>query len=328
MQGTAEGARPAAGREAVPGPPPGRAMVWVPGGRFSMGSEGFYPEERPVRRVDVDGFWMDDHPITVAEFRRFVTATGYVTVAERPLDRAQYPDADPDLLQPGSLVFHRTDGPVDLRDVTQWWRYLPGAHWRRPHGPGSTVQGLGGHPVTHVAAKDAEAYAAWAGKQLPSEAEWEFAARGGLEGAVFAWGDEFAPGGTIMANTWQGLFPWQSLKPGGRATTSPVRSFPANGYGLFDMTGNVWEWTSDYFTSGPAGRAGRACCIPRNPRVTSPEAGLVFGQPGAHIPRRVIKGGSHLCAPNYCLRYRPAARQAEAIDTSTSHLGFRCIARA
>lgn len=299
-------------------------MVWVPGGRFLMGSEDFYPEERPVRRIDVGGFWMDDHPVTVAEFRRFVTATGYVTVAERPLDRVQYPGADPDLLRPGSLVFHRTNGPVDLRDVSQWWRYVPGAHWRRPRGPGSTVRRLGDHPVTQVAAEDAEAYAAWAGKQLPSEAEWEFAARGGLEGAVFAWGDEFTPGGTVMANTWHGEFPWQSLKPSRWATTSPAGSFPPNGYGLFDMTGNVWEWTSDYFMASPAGHA---CCVPRNPRVTSPQAGLVPGEPGAHIPRRVIKGGSHLCAPNYCLRYRPAARQPEAIDTSTSHLGFRCIIR-
>jgi formylglycine-generating enzyme len=325
MRGTAGGVPPGAVRVPEPGRRPGQGMVWVPGGCFLMGSEDFYPEERPVRRVEVDGFWMDDRPVTVAEFRRFVTATGYRTVAERPLDPAQYPGADPGLLRPGSLVFHRTGGPVDLRDVTQWWSYVPGAHWRRPRGPGSTVQRLGNHPVTHVAAEDAEAYAAWLGKQLPSEAEWEFAARGGLDGAVFAWGDEFALGGTLMTNTWHGEFPWQNLKPTGWPSTTPAGSFPANGYGLFDMTGNVWEWTSDYFTASPASPA---CCVPRNPRITSPEASLVPGEPGAHIPRRVIKGGSHLCAPNYCLRYRPAARQAEAIDTSTSHLGFRCIVRA
>jgi formylglycine-generating enzyme len=284
-------------------------MVWVPGGSFLMGSADFYPEERPARRVEVDGFWMDSRPVTVAEFRRFVRATGYVTVAERPLDPAQYPDADPGLLLPGSLVFFATSGPVDLRDVSQWWRYTPGADWRHPRGPGSTLHGLDLHPVTHVAAEDADAYAAWAGKELPTEAEWEFAARGGLDGAVFTWGDDPAPRGRAMANTWQGEFPWQNLKPVHKRGTSAVKSFPPNGYGLYDMAGNVWEWTGDYFTDQPAQHA---CCAP---------------QPGAHIPRRVIKGGSHLCAPNYCLRYRPAARQGEAVDTSTGHLGFRCVVR-
>ncbi len=292
-----------------PGRAPAKDMAWVPGGSFAMGSPDFYPEERPVRRVAVDGFWMDDHPVTVADFRRFVKATGYVTVAERPPDPAQYPDADPALLRPGSLVFHATAGPVDLGDVSQWWRYEPGAQWRHPQGPGSTVGGLDIHPVTHVAAADAEAYAAWAGKELPTEAEWEFAARGGLDGAVFCWGDEFAPRGRVMANTWRGQFPWQRRAHGKWDRTTPVKSFPANGYGLYDMAGNVWEWTSDYFVSPEP----HACCAP--------------GEPGAHIPRRVIKGGSHLCAPNYCLRYRPAARQGEAVDTSTCHLGFRCIVR-
>jgi formylglycine-generating enzyme len=311
-----------------PGRAPARDMAWVPGGTFLMGSPDFYPEERPVHRVEVDGFWLDDHPVTVGEFREFVRATGYVTVAERPLDPAQYPGADPALLRPGSLVFQPTRGPVDLRDVTQWWRYLPGAQWRRPLGPGSTLAGLDRHPVTHVAAEDAEAYAAWAGKELPSEAEWEFAARGGLSGAVYCWGDVFAPGGRLMANTWQGQFPWQNLRAGGWDRTSPVKSFPPNGYGLYDMAGNVWEWTSDYFAAhGQQAHGQPACCVPRNPRVTSAEASLVPGEPGAHIPRRVIKGGSHLCAPNYCLRYRPAARQGEAIDTSTCHLGFRCLIR-
>jgi formylglycine-generating enzyme len=310
------------------GQAPAKGMAWVPGGGFLMGSRDFYPEERPVRRVEVDGFWMDDHPVTVAEFGRFVTATGYVSVAERQPDPAQYPGADPDLLRPGSLVFHATAGPVDLRDVGRWWRYVPGAQWRHPQGRGSTVAGLDRHPVTHVAAEDAEAYAAWAGKELPSEAEWEFAARGGLDGAVFCWGDEFAPRDRIMANTWRGQFPWRRRAHGRWDRTTPVRRFPANGYGLYDMTGNVWEWTSDYFAAHPAAQVQHACCTPRNPRVTAPEASLTPGQPGAHIPRRVIKGGSHLCAPNYCLRYRPAARQGEAVDTSTSHLGFRCIRRA
>jgi sulfatase modifying factor 1 len=307
--------------------PPAKNMARVPKGSFLMGSEDFYPEERPVRRVEVDGFWMDEHPVTVAEFRRFVKATGHVTVAERPPDPGQYPDADPVLLHPGSLVFCQTAGPVDLRDVSQWWRYTPGASWRHPGGPGSTLDGLDRHPVTHVAAEDAAAYAAWAGKQLPTEAEWEFAARGGLDGAVFTWGNDENPRDRVMANTWQGQFPWQDLKTGRWRRTSPVNSFPPNGFGLYDMAGNVWEWTSDYFAARPAGQVQHACCAPRNPRVTSATDSLVPGQPGAHIPRRVIKGGSHLCAPNYCLRYRPAARQGEAVDTSTSHLGFRCIVR-
>jgi formylglycine-generating enzyme len=295
-------------------------MTWVAGGEFLMGSDDFYPEERPVRRVEVDGFWIDEHLVTVAEFRRFTRATGYRTVAEHAPDPAQYPEADPALLRPGSLVFFPAAGPVDLRDVAQWWRYTPGADWRHPRGPVSTLDGLDRHPVTHVAAEDADAYAAWAGKELPTEAEWEFAARGGLEGAVFTWGDELTPGGRIMANTWQGEFPWQNRKPPQRHGTSPVKSFPPNGYGLYDMAGNVWEWTSDYFAV-PGAHHG--CCVPRNPRVGCAAA----DEAGAQIPRRVIKGGSHLCAPNYCLRYRPAARQGEAVDTSTQHLGFRCVLR-
>jgi formylglycine-generating enzyme len=302
-------------------------MVWIPGGTFAMGDDRFYPEERPVRRVSVDGFWMDPHPVTAADFRRFVRETGYVTVAERPLEPDEYPDADPDLLVPGSLVFRKTDGPVDLRNVAQWWEYMPGASWRRPHGPGSTINGRDRHPVVHVAFEDAEAYAAWKGKDLPTEAEWEFAARGGLDSATFAWGDDHFPDGRPAANTWQGEFPWQNLKLDGYEGTSPVCTFPANGYGLYDVCGNVWEWTSDYFTTSLGGGAPRPCCVPQNPRVTAPDASVGLGEPGGQIPRRVIKGGSHLCAPNYCLRYRPAARQAESIDTSTGHIGFRCVLR-
>ncbi len=308
----------------MPTDPP-KDMVRVPGGVFTMGSDAFYPEERPAHRVEVDAFWMDEHLVTVAEFRRFVKATGYVTRAEQPLDAADYPDADPDLLVPGSLVFDPPDHAVDLRDATNWWSYRPGAQWRHPEGPSSTLHGRERHPVTHVAAEDAEAYAAWVGKALPTEAEWEFAARGGLDGATYVWGDEFAPRGRMMANTWQGEFPWQNLVTDGFEGTSPVRSFAPNGYGLYDMAGNVWEWTSDYFSSFEA--TDHACCVPRNPRAASAEASLVADQPGAAIPRRVIKGGSHLCAPNYCLRYRPSARQSEAVDTSTSHIGFRCIVR-
>ena len=302
-------------------------MVWIPGGEFMMGSNDFYPEERPVHEVAVDPFWMDEHPVTVAEFRRFVKATGYVTWAELPPDPAEYPDADPDLLVPGSLVFHTTPGPVDLTDYHNWWSWVAGAQWRYPEGPGSTLHGRERHPVTHVAYQDVAAYADWAGKDLPTEAEWEFAARGGLDGKVFTWGDEFAPKGKMMANTWQGEFPWQNLLLDRYERTSPVKRFASNGYGLFDMAGNVWEWTSDFFTPAHAGEEDRPCCMPSNPRVTSPDASYHAGAPGEHIPRRVTKGGSHLCAPNYCLRYRPAARQGEAVDTSTCHIGFRCVVR-
>ena len=322
---TLDGSRAVAAWGAVD--PPGRDMVWVPGGTFLMGSEEFYPEEHPVHPVAVDGFWMDQHPVTVAEFRGFVDATGHVTVAERAPDPSDYPDADPALLVPGSLVFRQPPGPVPLDDVRNWWAWVLGACWRHPLGPGSGVTGCERHPVVHISHADAEAYAAWAGKELPSEAEWEFAARGGLEGAVFPWGDEFAPGGRLMANTWQGEFPWQNLGKGRFGGTSAVESFGPNGYGLYDVVGNVWEWTSDYFTPRHRNEARDSCCAPRNPRVTNPERSYGHGEPGGHIPRRVIKGGSHLCSPNYCLRYRPAARQGEAVDTSTCHIGFRCLVR-
>ncbi|MGH3027990.1 MAG: formylglycine-generating enzyme family protein [Gaiellaceae bacterium] len=289
-------------------------MTWIPGGKFSMGSEDFYPEERPVRHVSVEGFWIDERPVIAAEFRRFVRETKYVTLAERPLPAENYPDADPDLLVPGSLVFRKSTGPVALDDYRNWWEYVPGAYWKRPAGPGSTINGRDHHPVVHVAYEDVQAYAGWAGKELPTEAEWERAARGGLEGAVFAWGDEHFPGGQAMANTWQGEFPWQNLKVDGHEGTSPVGSFPPNGYGLYDMTGNVWEWTCDLFDSAPAEEIESPCCAPAS-------------EPGERFPRRVIKGGSHLCAPNYCLRYRPSARQSQMIETSTGHLGFRCIVR-
>ena len=292
-------------------------MVELPGGTFRMGSEDFYPEERPVRDVSVEGFLIDRHPVTVAEFRRFVRDTGHVTWAEQPPDPADYPDADPELLVPGSLVFGRSAGPVDLSDYRNWWEWTPGADWRHPEGPGSNVGGREHHPVTQVAFADALAYAEWAGKSLPTEAEWEYAARGGLDGATFTWGEEFAPKGRMMANTWQGEFPWQNLLLDRYERTSPVMTYPPNGYGLYDMAGNVWEWTTDLFRL-PAESSDAGCCTPQSPRE----------QPEERFPRRVIKGGSHLCAPNYCLRYRPAARQGEAIDTSTGHIGFRCVVRA
>jgi formylglycine-generating enzyme len=324
---TSRPAEPQASETTPPGPPPAKGMTWVPGGTFLMGSEQFYPEEAPVHRVAVDGLWMDRTPVTNAEFRRFVKDTGHVTLAERAPDPAEYPDADPALLVPGSLVFQATAGPVDLGDYRNWWAWMPGADWRHPEGPGSDLNGRERHPVVHVAPEDAEAYAAWAGKALPSEAEWERAARGGLEGAIFAWGDEFAPRGRVMANTWLGEFPWRNLKPEGRRGTSPVGSFPPNKFDLLDMTGNVWEWTADFFTPHHPDEVEKPCCVPRNPRVSSPDDSLAKAVPGSHIPRRVIKGGSHMCAPSYCLRYRPAARQGEAVDTSTSHIGFRCVVR-
>jgi sulfatase modifying factor 1 len=305
----------------APGAPPKPGMHWIPAGTFAMGSEQFYPEERPVHHVRVDGFWIDEHPVTAAEFRRFVRETKYVTLAERSPDPADYPDADPELLVPGSLVFRKTSGPVNLDDYSNWWEYVPAASWKHPGGKGTTINGRDHHPVVHIAFEDAGAYAAWAGKELPTEAEWEYAARGGLDDAVFAWGDEHFPGGKAMANSWQGEFPWQNLKLDGFEGTSPVGSFPPNGYGLVDVTGNVWEWTCDRFTQQHPDDVEHACCAPRNPRATEPE------ETGDAIGRRVIKGGSHLCAPNYCLRYRPAARQGQAIDSSTAHLGFRCVVR-
>jgi len=307
--------------------PPHADMVRVPGGTFLMGSEAFYLEERPVHRVTVDGFWIDRTTVTNEQFQRFVEATGYVTFAERPPKAEDYPGALPELLVPGSLVFQKPPGRVDMENIGNWWAYVPGADWRHPEGPGSSLDGRWQHPVAHVAYEDAKAYAAWMGKTLPTEAEWEFAARGGLEGATYAWGDEFAPGGQIMANTWQGEFPWQNLRTDGFEGTSAVGSFPPNGYGLYDMAGNVWQWTTDWYRPLHPADEPKACCVPINPRGGSKEESYDPVQPKIKIPRKVLKGGSHLCAPNYCLRYRPAARFPEPVDTSTCHLGFRCISR-
>lgn len=302
-------------------------MVELPGGEFLMGSDRHYPEEGPARRVAVDAFEIDRHAVTVGAYADFVEATGYVTVAERPLDPADYPGADPSLLVPGSLVFQRTRGPVPLDDYRRWWAYIPGASWRTPEGEGSSTAGRQRHPVTQIAHEDAATYADWAGKSLPSEAEWEYAARGGIEGAAYAWGDEEQPGGELQANTWQGDFPWRNSRAKGYAGTSPVATFPANPFGLYDVTGNTWEWTSDFF-SMPADAAPQSpCCVPRNPRVETKQQSYERGRPGEAIPRRVIKGGSHLCSPQYCLRFRPAARQGEQVDSATTHIGFRCVRR-
>ena len=303
------------------------SMIWIAGGRFLMGSNQFYPEEQPAHHSSVAGFWIDPHPVTAADFRRFVEATGYVTVAERPLDPAGYPGADPAQLVPGSLVFRRPHRPVPLHDYRAWWAYVPGASWRHPGDPDSTMEAREQHPVTHVAYEDAVAYARWAGKDLPTEAEWEFAARGGLEDAVYVWGNDFAPDGRMLANTWQGRFPWENLRLDGFEGTSPVVAFPPNGYGLYDMAGNVWEWTSDFFSPRHAPARVKPCCTPDKPHVAVNQQTDASSYTHGVFARRVIKGGSHLCAPNYCLRYRPAARQGETVDTSTCHLGFRCVLR-
>jgi formylglycine-generating enzyme len=300
-------------------------MAWIPGGTFTMGSDRHYPEEAPAHDVSVDPFWIDRHTVTNEEFARFVAATGYVTYAERPADPARYPGAKPELLAASSIVFRKPVNPVDLRNHYNWWFYVPGADWRHPLGPSSSVEKKATHPVVHIAYEDAETYARWIGKQLPTEAEWEFAARGGLNGAEFVWGDEFTPQGIHLANTWQGEFPYQNLGSDGFDGTAPVGSYPANGYGLFDMAGNVWEWTTDWYQSHQV--IEHACCTIHNPRGGLPEASFDPCIPNVRIPRKVTKGGSYLCALNYCRRYRPAARMAQPVDTSTCHLGFRCIVR-
>jgi len=301
--------------------------VWIPAATFAMGSDRHYPEEAPVHRVAVDGFWIDRVAVTNAAFAEFVGATGYVTRAERPLDPAQFPGAPAANLVPGSLVFTGTPGPVDLRHLSQWWTWVPGACWRHPEGPRSDVEDRARHPVVHVACEDAEAYTDWVGRALPTEAEWELAARGGVDGAAFTWGDEPRPDGRLMANHWNGDFPWRNSLADGFARTSPVGSFPPNGYGLYDMAGNVWEWTADWYTARHPEDADKPCCVPHNPIGGTPEGSRDPTQPQFPIPRKVIKGGSHLCADSYCLRYRPAARRPQMVDTGMSHLGFRCIRR-
>ena len=310
-----------------PGPAPFPDMVWVPGGTYRMGSDSHYPEEAPAHRVTVDGFWMDRFPVTNEEFARFAEETGHVTFAEIPPNPADYPGARPEMLYAGSLVFRKPLVRVDLRDASRWWSFMRGAEWRHPYGPGSTIRGLDRHPVVHVAYSDVVAFATQAGKELPTEAEWERAARGGLDGAEYAWGDQLTPRGRHMANTWQGEFPWKNANADGFDGTSPVDAFPPNGFGLSDMIGNVWEWTSDWYKPGHPAERHKACCIPRNPRGPREERSYDPCQPESRIPRKVLKGGSHLCSPNYCRRYRPAARFAEPVDTSTCHVGFRCIVR-
>ncbi len=308
--------------------PPG--MVWIPGGEFTMGTdeEESYPAERPAHRVQVDGFWMDEHEVTNAEFHKFVEATGYVTTAARKPEweelKKQLPPgtlkpADA-LLVPGSLVFTPPAHPVSLQDATTWWAWTPGANWRHPAGPGSTLAGRWEHPVVHVSWEDATAYAQWAGKRLPTEAEWEFAARGGLEKKRFAWGNEIQPGGKWMANTFQGHFPNQNTAEDGHIGAAPVKSFPPNGYGLYDMIGNVWEWTSDWYTADLYRQRAKSSVVhhPQGPDHPNDPT-----EP--YAPKRVTKGGSFLCSPQYCVNYRPSARRGTSFDSGMSHVGFRCV---
>ena len=295
-------------------------MIAISGGMLRMGSAEFYPEEGPVHERVVEPFELELHPVTNEDFSAFVEATGYVTVAERELNPADFPGADPADLVPGALVFIPTAGPVDLRDWRQWWRWEPGACWREPFGPGSSVANRSRHPVVQVSFEDASAYAKWVGKRLPTEAEWEWAARGGLIGARFAWGNEQNPDGAVMANTWQGAFPYRNAGASGWVGTAPVGTFPPNGYGLIDMIGNTWEWTSDYFE--PRHSVPGSITVDAGQRTNL--LATRSAEPGSRIPRRVLKGGSHLCAPEYCLRYRPAARSAQAEDTAMTHIGFRC----
>jgi formylglycine-generating enzyme required for sulfatase activity len=299
------------------------SLVRIAAGTLRMGSNEFSADETPVHERRVEAFRIEEHPVTNAQFAAFVEDTGYVTVAERPLSAEDFPGADPDDLVPGGLVFTPTDGPVDLGDWRQWWSWGRGAQWRFPFGPDAGIDALADrleHPVVQVAFEDAAAYAVWAGRRLPTEAEFEFAARGGLVGARFAWGDEELPDGRLMVNRWQGSFPYRNTGAAGFVGTSPVRTFPPNGYGLFDVTGNVWEWTTDFYAPRHLPPGARGAESGGRPDLLAPV------DREAAAPRRVLKGGSHLCSPDYCLRYRPAARSPESEDSSTTHIGFRCAA--
>jgi formylglycine-generating enzyme len=311
-------------------------MQWIPGGEFSMGANdppgkdanevGMQAtrDSRPVHRVYVDEFWMDRTEVTNAQFAAFVAATKHVTVAEKPVDADELPDSTPEQRAPGSAVYTRTDGPVPLDDALQWWRWVRGANWRHPEGPGSTLAGRETHPVVHIAWEDAAAFCAWAGKRLPTEAEWEFAARGGLTGKAYPWGDEFLPGGRWMTNAWQGHFPDHNTASDGYLETAPVASFPANGYGLYDMAGNVWEWISDWYRPDYYAQLAALGATARNPE--GPPDSFDPGEPGA--AKRVHRGGSFLCTEQYCSRYMVGTRGKGEVRSGTNHLGFRCARRA
>ncbi len=299
-------------------------MVWIPQTTFRMGSDRDYPEERPVHRVSVGGFWIDRTPVTNARFARFIAATHYTTAAQTPVDPSARVSSRPGTRFAGSLVFVK---PQRRAPASHCWRIVCGADWQHPLGPDSTIDARAQHPVVHVTYQDAVAFAIWVGKALPTEAEWECAARGGLDGAPYAWGDQWTPGGRLQANTWQGQFPWLNRCEDGWEGTSPVDAFPPNGYGVYDMIGNTWEWTCDWFQSEHPPEDSRCSVIPHNPAGGREAASYDPDLPWPHIPRKVLKGGSYLCAPNYCRRYRPAARVPEPIDRPACHVGFRCIVR-
>jgi formylglycine-generating enzyme len=312
---------------AHPPAPPG--MVWIPGDEFVMGSThpGAPRTEQPAHKVRVDGFWMDEHEVTNAEFRRFVEETGYVTTAEKPVDWEEFkkqlpegmPKPPPEELGPGALVFTPPSGPVPLDRANQWWRIVPHANWKQPEGPGSNLDGRDDHPVVNVSWDDAVAYAKWAGKRLPTEAEWEFAARGGLAGKKYTWGDEPPAEDSKLANIWQGDFPHKNLKLDGYERTAPVKSYPPNGYGLYDMAGNVWEWCSDWYRADVYEFRGPDVAV-------NPQGPSDFWDPNEpRVPKRVTRGGSYLCHVTYCESYRPGARRGSAVDTGMSHIGFRCV---
>jgi formylglycine-generating enzyme required for sulfatase activity len=305
--------------------PPRPGMIWIPGGQFWMGAqEEHMADARPWHRVYVDGFWMDKTEVTNEEFARFVKATGYVTIAERIPRQEDYPQAQPDKLVAGSVVFSPPGHPVKLDDHFQWWSYVPGANWRHPEGPGSDIKNRMNHPVVHIAFDDAIAYCNWAGKRLPTEAEFEFASRGGLDRKRYAWGDEFMPGGKHMANTFQGHFPDKNTNEDGYRGTAPVASFPANGYGLFDMAGNVWEWTSDWYRPDYYQTLAASSEVAVNPK--GPADSVDPAEPGTR--KRVHRGGSFLCTDQYCARYIAGGRGKGEPDTGTNHLGFRCVSEA
>ena len=302
--------------------PAAAGMVWVPGGEFWMGSDAPpFADARPVHRVHVDGFWMDATEVTNEQFKAFVDATGYVTVAERRPDPRDYPGVQPDKLVAGAIVFTPPGGAVPLDNALRWWTYVPGAHWRQPEGPGSNLDGREKHPVVHVAWDDAQAYAAWAGKRLPTEAEWEFAARGGLDRKPYVWGDDFKPSERFMANTFQGRFPDGGEPLDGFAGTAPVASFPPNGYGLYDVAGNVWEWCADWYHHRAFDRQAVPDGVARNP--AGPATSLDPSEP--HVAKRVTKGGSLLCTDQYCSRYMPGGRGKQEPAAGTSNVGFRCV---
>lgn len=297
-------------------------MVWIPGGEFLMGSdEPDFRDARPWHRVSVDGFWMDKTEVTNEQFTKFVMATKYVTLAERAPTKEEFPTAPPENLVAGSVVFTPPAQAVPLDSHFRWWNYVKGANWRHPTGPDSDLKGKEKHPVVHIAYADALAYCQWAGKRLPTEAEFEFAARGGLEKKVYAWGDEFQPGGKWMANTFQGHFPEKNTAEDGFTGTAPVGSFPVNGYGLDDIAGNVWEWTSDWYRPDYYTTLAKAGDVARNPQ--GPNDSLDPTEPGTK--KKVHKGGSFLCTDQYCKRYEPGGRGKGETDTGTNHLGFRCV---